>query len=108
MDDSALRKSCADLVNKDATFANDLITYANKDTAYQHIHAAETVATNQKHVIAAYAAMWIAAVVFLVFLWRRQQGLKAQIDRLSHDLEAATKDDPTSASPAAPSKDKKK
>ena len=97
-DVQTLRKTCTDAMNKDPSFANDVIRIANEDTARMHIQAADRVARNEQHVIAAYAAMWIAAVVFLAFLWRRQQGLKAQIARLTHDLEAALKDDakPTS------------
>ena len=37
--------------------------------------------------IYAYAAMWIVAAVFLVFLWRRQQALKARLRQLRADLE---------------------
>jgi CcmD family protein len=40
-------------------------------------------------VIYAYAAMWIIAAGFVVFLWRRQRGLEAEIEHLRRDLDAA-------------------
>ena len=39
----------------------------------------------------AYAAMWVIAAMFLMFLWRRQQALKGEIANLKRDLEAAAK-----------------
>jgi hypothetical protein len=92
-DAATLRKTCADAMNADPSFKLAIIKTANEETALQHLQAADRIARNEQHVIAAYAAMWIAAVVFLVFLWKRQSGLKAQIARLSADLDAATKDD---------------
>jgi hypothetical protein len=52
----------------------------------------QQIAKNKKHVVIAYAAMWLCAAGFLIFLWRRQQGLRAQIAELKRDLEAAVKD----------------
>lgn len=57
-----------------------------------HDQAAAEVATNKRHVILAYAALWVLAAIFLVVLWRRQQGLKSQIAELKRDLDAAVKD----------------
>jgi hypothetical protein len=96
-DATVLRKTCADAMNADPSFKQAIIKTANEETALAHMQAADRVARNEQHVIMAYAAMWIAAVVFLVFLWKRQQGLKAQIDRLTRDLDAATKDDAAGA-----------
>jgi len=42
-------------------------------------------------VILAYAAMWLLSVGFVLFLWRRQQGLRVEIGQLRRDLEAASK-----------------
>jgi hypothetical protein len=57
-----------------------------------HDQAANEVAVNKRHVILAYGAMWVIAAVFVMLLWRRQQGLKAQIAELKRDLDAAVKD----------------
>jgi hypothetical protein len=52
----------------------------------------ERIAKDKRHVIMAYVAMWLLSVGFLVFLWRRQAGLRGQIDQLKRDLETALKD----------------
>jgi hypothetical protein len=57
-----------------------------------HDQAANEVAVNKRHVILAYGAMWVIAAAFVLVLWRRQQGLKAQIADLKKDLDAAVKD----------------
>jgi len=38
--------------------------------------------------------MWIIAAAFVIFLWRRQQVLQAEIAQLRRDLEAAASDKP--------------
>jgi hypothetical protein len=103
-DAAADRKACTDAMNADPKFAEDIVRTTNAEVAAKfhnadieveklHQDAAARIATNEKHVFMAYAAMWIAAAVFVGFLWRRQQGLKAQIARLSDDLERALADD---------------
>ncbi len=86
-----LRKICADAMNKSPGFADDIVKTINEDTARQHARAADAIAKNEKHVIMAYAAMWVIAAMFLIFLWRRQQALKGEIANLKRDLEAAAK-----------------
>lgn len=90
-DVAALRKTCADAMNADPTFADKIVATINEQTALQHEHAADAIAKNEKHVIMAYAAMWLVAAGFVLFLWRRQQGLKSEIASLKRDLEAAAK-----------------
>lgn len=87
------RDQCVAAMNADPMFANAIIKIANEQTAAKHEQAAERVATNERHVILAYAAMWVISALFVIFLWRRQQLLKTEIGRLRRDLEAATKDD---------------
>jgi hypothetical protein len=86
-----LRKTCADAMNADPSFAQQIVETINADTARQHFRAADAIAKNEKHVLLAYGAMWAIAAVFLIFMWRRQQGLKTEIAQLKRDLEAATK-----------------
>lgn len=86
-----LRKICADAMNKNPGFSDDIVKTINEDTYLQHARAADSVKKNEKHVVMAYAAMWVIAAVFLLFLWRRQQGLKTEIANLKRDLEAAAK-----------------
>ena len=79
----------ADLFAKvQAWHANELL---DQSQAAHEADAAE-IAKNKKHVILAYAAMWVIAAGFLIFLWRRQQGLRAQIADLKRDLDVAIKD----------------
>lgn len=95
-----LRKTCVAAMNADKSFADSIVARADENAARvrlaadlaQHEKAAETIAKNERHVILAYAAMWVMAAGFLIFLWRRQQGLRLEISRLQRDLEAAAKD----------------
>ena len=86
-----LRQICADAMNADPTFTEAIVKTINEDTYQQHAKAADAVAKNEKHVILAYAALWLLAAGFVIFLWRRQQGLKTEIAQLRRDLEAASK-----------------
>lgn len=54
-----------------------------------HKQASAEATANNRHVVMAYAAMWLLAVGFVVVLWRRQQRLKAEIERLSSELKKA-------------------
>ena len=107
--DPAARKSCVDAMNADPRFADAIIRTAEMKIAPDKIqreqllkdgqtigtHEAHNawVAKNQRHVIMAYAAMWIIAAGFVLLLWRRQQRLVGEISQLRKDLDAATKDD---------------
>jgi hypothetical protein len=97
---AAARKACTDAMNADPTFEKMVVDIADQKAAErrlqadqeQHQKAASAVEKNQKHVIMAYAAMWIIAAGFVMFLWRRQQALRGEIAGLRADLDAATKD----------------
>ncbi len=84
-----LRQICADALNADPTFADAIVKTVNEEIYKQHADAAEHVAKNERHVILAYAAMWVVAALFVIFLWRRQQALRGEIERLRADLKAA-------------------
>ena len=98
-----LRATCAAALNANPTFANDLLRQLDEKKVVElaktqeafanvQIEAGARVAKNQRHVIMAYAVMWIAAAVFVLFLWMRQRALRSQIDVLRSDLAAALKD----------------
>ena len=100
-----LRKTCVDAMNANEPFARSIIqtaiqkelVYVNAlcqgvDTIKTHQDAVTHVEKNQRHVIGAYAAMWVIAALFLLYLLQRQQRLKAEIAQLRHDLDAAAKD----------------
>jgi hypothetical protein len=94
------RKLCATAMTSDPTFAADIVKIADEaaarkrdaDTVAAHVEANARVQKNERHVIYAYAAMWILAAAFVIFLWRRQQVLKVEIAGLRRDLEAAAAD----------------
>lgn len=94
------RKACTDAMNADPAFAKSIVDATDEFAAKkrlqldleQHQAAATRIQKNEKHVILAYAAMWIIAAAFVMFLWRRQQALKGEIASLKADLDAATKD----------------
>jgi hypothetical protein len=98
-DAAALRKICVDAMNADKAFAEKIVATANENAALlrlqldvkQHEKAAAAIAKNEKHVILAYAAMWLVAIGFVLFLWMRQQALRNEIGQLKADLDAATK-----------------
>src|SRR5205823_14132680 len=92
---SAARQACAQAMNDNPDFALSIASTVDKQieqkTLDAHLDAARHIQKNEKHVIYAYAAMWIVAALFVIFLWRRQHGLEAQIAQLKKDLEAAAK-----------------
>jgi hypothetical protein len=104
-DPATLRKTCVAAMNTNEGFARSIIQTAidtdrvsvkaictDVDTAKTHQEAVAQVEENQRHVIAAYAAMWVIAALFLLYLLRNQQRLKAEIAQLRRDLDAAAKD----------------
>ena len=94
---SDARKACSTAMNADPKFAAEVVRIADEraqlkrdaDTLAAHLDANHHVQRNERHVIYAYAAMWIIAAGFVVFLWRRQRGLEAEIEHLRRDLDAA-------------------
>jgi hypothetical protein len=64
------------------------------DSRARHDEDSRLIARNQRHVFLAYAAMWILAMGFVVLMWRRQVGLRGQLQQLKGELEAALKSDP--------------
>lgn len=86
------RKMCTDAMNADPSFRDKIVEVANENTAKEHRRAAAAIAKNERHVVLAYASMWVISALFVLFLWRRQQLLKSEIAMLRRDLDAATKD----------------
>jgi hypothetical protein len=99
------RKQCTTAMNADPRFAAEIVRVADEAAAQKR--DAETVAAhkdaefhiqkNERHVIYAYAAMWIVAAGFVLFLWRRQQALTAEIAQLRRELDAAADGKPGDA-----------
>jgi hypothetical protein len=102
-DDPALKQqeqACYDLANKDKAFADSIMHTVDKklderrDQAVidAHNEAFHRIQKNEAHVIYAYAAMWVIAAAFVIFLWRRQMALRTEITQLKADLAAAAKE----------------
>ena len=93
---SEARACCTKAMNEDASFAKEIVATADRGidqrTIDAHNMAAAQIAENERHVIYAYAAMWILAALFVGFLWYRQQMLKAELAALRRELDAAAKD----------------
>jgi len=99
------REACTKAINETPEWKNDLIEqlkpqissdfYAklDKDSHDRHEQDSILIARNHRHVVMAYAALWVLSIGFLLYLWRRQQRLTDQIGRLQHELEAALKAD---------------
>jgi hypothetical protein len=88
-----LKRTCMDAINSDQQWTNELAAIIEKRVRFQvHNAEAELIAMNKRHVVMAYAALWLIAIGFLVMQWRRQQALKRQIETLTRDLESAIKE----------------
>ena len=91
-----VQERCRKALNDDPEFAKSITdkfdqTKAEQATLDAHVEANERIKKNEAHVIYAYAAMWVLAALFVLFLFFRQQALKAEIATLKRDLEAASK-----------------
>jgi hypothetical protein len=101
-DAASARAQCTAAMNADPRFEAEIVKIADEkaalkrdaDTLAVHTDAYARVQKNERHVIYGYAAMWIIAAGFVIFLWRRQQALQAEIVLLRRDLDVAASDKP--------------
>jgi hypothetical protein len=84
--ESPMRQQCEDELAKDHAWWFNL---EGRLRTQIHVQASREVSTNNRHVVMAYAAIWLIAIGFVVLLWRKQQALRAEIDRLSKELSKA-------------------
>src|SRR3990172_3231551 len=76
---SPMRNTCEDELRKDKDWNKIL---RDQLRAGVHEEDADLMLRNKQHVQYAYAAMWVLVAVFLGFLYRKQQGLRGEINRL--------------------------
>jgi CcmD family protein len=83
------RARCEEELGKDKAWHEDL-----ELQLYDNVHRTEsaTFTRNNEHVILAYGAIWVLTAGFVVFVWMRQNRLKAEIARLTADVAKATKE----------------
>ena len=94
------RAACTAAMRADPKLAAEIVKIADEraqhqrdeDTIKAHEDANTHIQKNERHVIIAYAALWIVAALFVLFLWRRQVALTTEIASLRRDLEAAGAD----------------
>lgn len=80
---SPMRQVCEDELSKDDDWWFNLQARLRRNI---HEQAFREVQTNNRHVVAAYGAMWLIAIGFVVLMWMRQQALKGEIARLAAEL----------------------
>ncbi len=83
---SPMRAECEAELAKDKGWSAEL-----KDTLRPSVHEAEAslITRNNKHVVMAYAAIWILTVGFVILLWLRQRRLLAEIEALEKKVAKA-------------------
>ena len=91
-----LKQLCVRTMNTDPQFAASIVATVDRQidnkTLAAHADADYHIRKNQRHVVYAYAAMWLIAVAFVWFLFRRQVALQTEIEALRRDLDAAAKE----------------
>lgn len=87
---SPMRPQCEDELLKDATWRAEL-----KQQLAPEIHQedANQMLRNREHVVLSYALLWALMLGFVVFMWRRQRSLSAEIGRLEREIEKAAEED---------------
>lgn len=86
----ALKHTCMAAINNDQEWTNELRGMVQKRMTFEaHDADAKLIALNKRHVVMAYAALWLLAVGFLLMQWRRQQALREQLEALRRELGAA-------------------
>lgn len=86
---SAMRSQCEDEIEKDADWRADIKLRIAPEV---HTEDAQQMLTNRRHVVMAYAALWVLVAGFVVFMWLRQRGLQAEIERLEREIAQAAKE----------------
>lgn len=86
---SPMREQCTEELRKDARWRAELRNQLRDDI---HSEDANLMLRNKRHVVIAYAAIWILAVGFLVLMWWRQRALTKEIEELRASVRRATKD----------------
>lgn len=85
-----VRAQCDAELAKDATWRAQL----EEEFIYEfHDQQSTVLLNNKRHVVMAYAAIWILTIGFVVITWLRQRRLTDEITRLRAEVDRATKDD---------------
>ena len=91
---SPLREKCETALKNDAEW---FARFKGSIRPEVHKEKTERMLNNNKHVVIAYVIIWAFSLMFLEFMWLRQQRLSGEVARLEAELskvlraEAATK-----------------
>ena len=83
---SPMRAECEAELAKDKGWNAELRASLRPEV---HQEEAALIQKNKKHVVMAYAALWVLTVLFLVLLWLRQKRLVAELDALEKKVAKA-------------------
>jgi hypothetical protein len=86
---SPMRDQCEAELAKDRAWDAEL-----RASLRPEVHEAEAalIQRNEKHVVMAYAALWVLTVAFLVLVWFRQRKLVAELDALEKKVAKAAEE----------------
>ncbi len=86
---SPMRAQCEEELAKDARWWAEL-----RAELLPVLHEEETdaIVNNNRHVIMAYAALWVLVVFFVLFMWVRQRRLQEEIERLEQEVAKASEE----------------
>lgn len=86
---SPMRDPCEQELEKDAAWRASI-----KDELIPVVHEQESrsIVNNNRHVVMAYAALWIVVVIFVFYMWVRQRRLQAEIERLEREVAEASRE----------------
>ncbi len=83
---SEMRASCAEEMRKDPVIRAECKAQWTSELREQDFRQ---VTKDNKHVVMAYAVIWIIVMLFVVSLWLKQRKLTAEIARLEEELKKA-------------------
>jgi hypothetical protein len=82
-------KLCNDELRKDKAWASKL---EQEIRLKIHNNEAKLIAKNETHVFAAYSALWIIMVIFVVFTFLKNRKLQGEVERLQAEVERQARD----------------
>lgn len=85
--ESPIAGQCRQLIENDKRFHAEAKNMLRLEI---HEEDADLTLRNRRHVVLAYAALWILAVAFLTLMFLRQRSLLAEIARLRREVSRAT------------------
>jgi CcmD family protein len=86
---SPMRAQCEAELAKDARWRAEL---EHEMLPVLHERETSAIVNNNRHVVMAYAALWVLVVFFILFMWVRQRRLQEEIERLEREVAKASEE----------------